>query len=40
MEYFEEMALESATYKPLCWFRYVDDIRHLATWTRQVGGIP
>jgi hypothetical protein len=24
MEYFEEMALESATYKPLCWFRYVD----------------
>jgi hypothetical protein len=25
MEYFEEMALESATYKPLCWFRYVDD---------------
>jgi hypothetical protein len=25
MEYFEEMALESVTYKPLCWFRYVDD---------------
>jgi hypothetical protein len=25
MEYFEEMALESATYKPLCWFHYVDD---------------
>jgi hypothetical protein len=25
MEYFEEMALESATYKPPCWFRYVDD---------------
>jgi hypothetical protein len=25
MEYFEEMALESATYKPLCWFPYVDD---------------
>jgi hypothetical protein len=21
----EEMAMESATYKPLCWFRYVDD---------------
>jgi hypothetical protein len=25
MEYFEEMALESTTYMPLCWFRYVDD---------------
>jgi hypothetical protein len=25
MVYFEEMALESATYKPLCWFHYVDD---------------
>jgi hypothetical protein len=25
MEYFEEMALEAATHKPLCWFRYVDD---------------
>jgi hypothetical protein len=25
MEYFEEMALEMATYKPLCWTRYVDD---------------
>jgi hypothetical protein len=24
MEYFEEMALEKATYKPLCWFHYVD----------------
>jgi hypothetical protein len=24
MEYFEEMALETATLKPLCWFRYVD----------------
>jgi hypothetical protein len=25
MEHFEEMALEEATHKPLCWFRYVDD---------------
>jgi hypothetical protein len=25
MEYFEEMALEVATHKPLCWFRYVYD---------------
>jgi hypothetical protein len=25
MEYFEEMALEMATHKPLCWFRYIDD---------------
>jgi hypothetical protein len=24
-EYFEEMALETATHKPLCWFRYGDD---------------
>jgi hypothetical protein len=24
-DYFEEMALEAATLKPLCWFRYVDD---------------
>jgi hypothetical protein len=24
MEYFEEMALETAIHKPLCWFRYVD----------------
>jgi hypothetical protein len=25
IEYFEEMALEAATHKHLCWFRYVDD---------------
>jgi hypothetical protein len=25
MENVEEMALEMATHKPLCWFRYVDD---------------
>jgi hypothetical protein len=25
MEYFEEMVLEAATHKPLCWFRCVDD---------------
>jgi hypothetical protein len=24
-EHFEETALEGATHKPLCWFRYVDD---------------
>jgi hypothetical protein len=26
MEHFEEMALEVATPKPLCWFRYMDDM--------------
>jgi hypothetical protein len=25
MVYFEEMALKTATYKHLCWFRYIDD---------------
>ncbi|XP_021938281.1 uncharacterized protein LOC110838924 [Zootermopsis nevadensis] len=25
MEHFEEMAVDRATFKPLCWFRYVDD---------------
>jgi oligoendopeptidase F len=25
MEYFEEMTLETAIHKSLCWFRYVDD---------------
>jgi hypothetical protein len=25
MEHFDETALEGATHKPLCWFRYVDD---------------
>jgi hypothetical protein len=25
MEHFEETALEGVTYKPLCWFCYVDD---------------
>jgi hypothetical protein len=26
MEDFEKKAKEQATYKPVCWFRYVDDI--------------
>jgi hypothetical protein len=26
MEQFEEMTLEAATHKPLCWFHYVDDM--------------
>jgi hypothetical protein len=34
MGYFEEMALEAATHKPLCWFRYVDDIFHVWRATR------
>jgi retron-type reverse transcriptase len=25
MEYFEKKAIGQATYKPVCWFRYVDD---------------
>jgi hypothetical protein len=25
MEYFEEISLQTATHKPLCWFRYVYD---------------
>jgi hypothetical protein len=25
MSHFEELALDSSTYKPSCWFRYVDD---------------
>jgi hypothetical protein len=30
MEYFEEMALASATYKPLSWFRYVDVVMKIS----------
>jgi hypothetical protein len=28
MEDFEKKAIELATHKPTCWFRYVDDTRH------------
>jgi hypothetical protein len=35
MEYFEEITLEAATYKPLCWFRYVDDT--FVIWPRGPG---
>jgi hypothetical protein len=34
MGYFEEMALEAATHKALCWFRYVGDIFHVRRATR------
>jgi hypothetical protein len=35
MENFEETALEGATHKPLCWFRYVDDT--FVIWTHGPG---
>jgi hypothetical protein len=35
MESFEEMALEGANNKPLCWFRYVEDT--LVIWSHDPG---
>jgi hypothetical protein len=40
MEDFEEMALDQAPHKPLCWFCYMDDFCHLATRPRQAEGLP
>jgi hypothetical protein len=35
MEDFEKKAIEQATYKPVRWFRYVDDFHHLAPRSRK-----
>jgi hypothetical protein len=36
MEAFEERALAQANYKPLCWFRYVDDV--FVIWQNREAG--
>jgi len=30
-----EVAIGRPAYKPTCWYRYVDDIRDQASWTKR-----
>jgi len=39
MEDYEQKVLEQVTYKPVCWFQYVDDTFIMASWQSRTDRI-